>query len=168
MIQKKFILLMLVSMGFVASCGIYKFSGVNIPPDVQTLTVGYFPNEASIVSPTLSQLFGEKMKDKFQGETRLYLVPENGDFQISGVIKDYHVSPVAVQGNTTSSKSRLTIGIKVEFVCEKHPEMNFTETLSRFQDFDAVNSFESVEQELINDITDQLVQEIFNKIALNW
>lgn len=146
----------------------YGLSGVNIPPDISTLSVKYFPNEAALVTPTLSQSFTEKLKDKFLKETRLSIVPPDGDFQLSGVINTYKIEPVAITSNTGTSKNRLTIGAKVEFRCPKHKEVEFTETISNYAEFDATQNFQSLEKALIEDITQRMVQDIFNRVALQW
>jgi len=49
----------------------YDFKGAAIPADIQTFSVDFFSNEAAIVNPQLSMSFTEKLKTKFQSETRL-------------------------------------------------------------------------------------------------
>ena len=150
------------------SCGIYSMSGINIPEDVETVSVSFFPNEADIVNPQLSQLFTESLKDKWQNETKLDLIPTGGDFQFSGSITDYRVIAANIQDNTTSSSSKFIISIKIDFVCEKHPDLNFSKTFPSDEVFDASKPFESVENELTQIVVDEIIQDIFNKTALVW
>ena len=89
------------------SCGIYSFSGASIGT-AKTISIDFIQNKATLVSPTLSQVFTEKLKDKFIRETTLKLVESDGDMQISGVISEYSIAPVALQGNTQTSQNRLT------------------------------------------------------------
>lgn len=154
----------------VTACKVqYGFNLVSLPEDVKTVSVQYFPNNASIVEPTISQKFTEKLKNKFVTETNLGLVPTNGDFAFSGEIVDYVVAPVSVQsGTTTASLNRLSISIKAKFVCEKHPELGFDQVFTNFTDFDATKDITEVESALIDEITDMTVQDIFNKSAVNW
>lgn len=151
-----------------SGCGFYKMNGVTIPPDIETISITYFENKAPIINPLLSQLVSEKMKNKFISETQLRLVANSGDFSVSGEITDYTVEPVAVQTNTSSTLNRLKITIKAKLECEKHPKLNFEQSFTQFQDFDANKTFSSVESKLNDEITDMLIQEIFNKIAINW
>lgn len=147
----------------------YGFNLVSLPEDVKTVSVQYFQNNASIVEPTLSQIFTEKLKNKFVTETNLGLVPNKGDFAFSGEVVDYVVAPVSVQsGTTTASLNRLTISIRAKFECEKHPELAFDKVFTNFTDFDASKDLSSVEATLIDQITDMSVQDIFNKSAVNW
>ena len=151
-----------------SSCGIYSMSGINIPEDVETISVSFFPNDADIVNPQLSQLFTESLKDKWQNETKLDLIPNGGDFQFSGSIVDYKVIAANIQDNTTSSSSKFVISIKVDFVCEKHPDLNFSKIFPSDEVFDASRSFESVENEMTQIVVDEIIQDIFNKTALVW
>lgn len=149
-------------------CGIYSLSGVNIPDDVKSISIEYFPNQAPQIAPTLSQEFTEKLRDKFQNETRLYLRDEEGDYQISGVITDYRIEPVGVTGNTEAAENRITMSAKLSFKCPKHPDFDFEKTYSNFRNFEASINIDAIESELIRDLTDMMVQDIFNDIALKW
>ena len=40
--------------------------------------------------------------------------------------------------------------------------------LSKFTQFDAKDNFQSVENTLSEDLSKQIIQEIFNKVALKW
>ena len=164
---KKGILIGLFTMitGILGGC--YSFQGASIPPDVNTYSVDFFLNRAATVNPKLSQIVTEKLKDKMNN-TRLNFVRENGDFSFSGAIIAYTVAPIAVQDNANASKNRLTITVNVKFVCPKHPESNFSSDFSAFEDLDATKNLSSLESTLVSTITDQLIQEIFNKAAVNW
>ena len=152
----------------ISSCGFYKMNGVTIPPDVESVSIQYFDNKAQIVNPLLSQTISERLKNKFISETRLTLTAQNGDFALQGEITEYTVEPVSIQNNTSSSLNRLKITVRVKMDCTKHPKMSFDQSFTQFQDFDANKSFTSVETNLVSSITDMLVQEIFNKTAINW
>jgi hypothetical protein len=46
--------------------------------------------------------------------------------------------------------------------------LEFDQRFTQFEDFDANTSLADVEASLIESITDNLAQEVFNKAALNW
>ncbi|MCB9252787.1 MAG: hypothetical protein H6605_09995 [Flavobacteriales bacterium] len=162
----KQIFIRVLVMSFLFS-GCYSFQGASIPPDVSTFSVGFFENKAATINPKLSQIVTEKLKDKMNN-TRLDFTRQNGDFAFEGIINTYTVAPIAVQGDANASKNRLTIGIHVKFVCVKHPDKNFDSDFSSFSDFDATKNFSGLESTLVQEITDQLIQEVFNKAAVNW
>jgi hypothetical protein len=56
----------------------------------------------------------------------------------------------------------------VKLVCKSDPKLSFEQSFSNFQDFDATKDFNTVEKELAEEISDMLIQSIFNKAAINW
>ncbi len=145
----------------------YSLSGINIPQDVKNISIQYFDNKASLINPSLSQKFTEQLKDKFLRQTPLALVASEGDYRISGYISDYKTEPVATN-NSAALKNRFTMSVYVVFECPKHKEMNFTETITKFQEFPATQTFQSLESSLSEEVGGQIIQEIYNKIALKW
>jgi hypothetical protein len=161
------IYLFLLSVIF-TGCKVYSFTGASISPDVKTISIAYFPNQASLVQPSLSQVFTEKLRDKFISQTSLNQVTLNGDLQFEGAITDYTAMPTAIQGNEQAALNRLTITVNVKFVNTKDEKQSFQTSFSRFTDYDSRKNLASVEQELINEICNQLVDDIFNKAVINW
>lgn len=161
------ILAILLTLTGCKSCKL-SLSGVNIPPDVKNISIGYFENNASLVNPTLSQKFTESLKDRFLRGTSLAIVKSEGDFQITGEITDYKIIPVASNANTGSQKNRFSIAVRVKFVSPKHKEMDFENVIDKFQEFDASLNFQTVESTLSEEVSNQIIQEIFNKVALKW
>ena len=151
-----------------SGCGVYSFTGASVSPDIKTISIKYFTNLAQLAPPTLSQVFTEAMKDKFISQTNLTMVERNGDLNFEGTITGYSTSPIAIQGNETAAKNRLTITVNVKFTNQKDEKMNFETTFTRYSDFDSNAILSSVETVLIKDINTQLVQDIFNKAIINW
>lgn len=160
-------LLLITSFPLLQSCGIYSFSGAEIG-EAETISIAFIENKANLVSPTLSQVFTEKLKDKFIRETTLKLVDSDGDMQISGTIVDYNITPVALQGATQSSQNRLTIKSNIKFENKTAEKYDFDEVFQNFTDFDANINFSSVEAQLNETIIDMMVQDVFNKAVINW
>jgi hypothetical protein len=146
----------------------YDFKGAAIPADIQTFSVDFFSNEAAIVNPQLSMSFTEKLKTKFQSETRLSLTNANGDYKFGGSIVEYSVTPAALNANVGTAQNQFNIKVRVEFVCEKYPEKSFARDYAFFKIFDASSTFESVEESLSTEIQNQIVQQIFAAVALDW
>lgn len=146
----------------------YDFQGTNIPADVQTFSVLFFGNEAALVNPKLSMNFTEKLKSKFQTETRLGLVGTNGDYQFAGAITEYNVVPASLNADIGTAQNQFNIKVRCEFSSEKYPEKNFARDFSFFKIFDASKPFESVEESLSIEIQTQIVQQIFATVALDF
>lgn len=152
----------------VTGCGVYSFTGASIPAGAKTVSVKYFPNNADLVEPTLSQTFTESLRDKFVSQTNLELISGGGDLQFEGEITTYKVTPVAITGNQTAALNRLTISVKVKFVNLLDETKNFESSFSRYEDFPSDQDLASTQQELIDQINEMLVEDIFNKSVVNW
>ena len=150
------------------SCITINYSFTGAPITAETISIDYFPNKASIVNSALSQNFTDAMRDKFVNQTKLELVTQNAELQIAGEIVDYRTSAMAIQGNEQAALNRLTITVMVRFVNTINEDESFEQRFSSYQDYDASSSFASVEDELVNQISERLVQDIFNKALVNW
>ena len=158
-------LLLLVTVGCKVN---YSFTGGSIDPKIKTISIQYFPNNAILVQPSLSQSFTEALKDKFSSQTKLNLIKKGGDMNIEGAITGYSTSPVAIQGNETAALNRLTITINVKFTNSLDEKQNFEQTFSRYADYPSSQNLSAVEETLIKDINTALVEDIFNKSVVNW
>ena len=120
-----------VMLAFLSGCGMYSFSGASISPEVKTFSVQYFANRATLVQPTLSQAFTERIKDRFISQTSLRQVDRDGDIQFEGYISDYRAQPVAIQGSETAALNRLSISVLVKFTNTKDATQTFESTFTR-------------------------------------
>lgn len=160
--------LMFFLIGF-TSCKInYTFSGASYSADTQTFNVAFFQNQATIVNPSLSNVFTEALKDRINTQTKLKLVQQNGDIQYEGAITNYQVSAQSISGNETAALNRLTITVTVKFTNTKTPTQNFERSFSQFADYESTKSLNMVEEELVKEIVDKLTTDIFNASLVNW
>ena len=164
------IIVLLATMGsLMPSCTIrYTFTGANLSPEVRTFTVYYFPNRAKLINPTLSQNFTEKLKTKIERQTSLNELSENGDIEFEGQITGYEFRPMAVQKDDVSSKTRLTVSIKLKYTNHKVPDDDFEQTFTAYEDFDSNLPISSVEDDLTNNLIEKLTEDIFNATIANW
>lgn len=163
-------LILLVIAGMYTSCSI-SLNGASIPPEMKTIDVEYFDNNALFVVNNLSQQFTESLKDRIRSQTRLSIVrnPE-ADASFSGAITNYTIVPVSVQASNPNAPpianaSRLSITVKVKYannISKKGFEQDFTKTA------DFSGDIASQEQNLIQTINKQLTEDIFNKAFADW
>ena len=163
----KLILATLLSISFI-SCGIYSFSGKSIPNEAKTISVNYFNNKAATVQPSLSQVFTERLKDMFLEQTNLDIIENEGDLSFSGYISKYQIKPIAIKANETAGQNRLTITVKVTYNNSLDFKNNFENNFSRYRDYDSSQSISDIENTLIEEITNELAEDIFNKAFVNW
>lgn len=153
----------------VQSCGIYSFTGTSIQPDVKSITINYFEYTALKVNPSLSNQMTEAVQEKFRKLTKLEQVDMDGDLEIVGAITGYDVKATSIGANEQAAQNRLTVNVKVTFINRKYPEDNFEDKgFSAYADFDAMQSLESVESGLCEEIVEKIVEDIFNSTVANW
>lgn len=146
----------------------YSFTGASISPEVKTISIGYFQNKAQLVVPTLSRSLTEDLQNYFTSQTNLILVDRNGDLNLDGSITGYSVQPQAISGNEVAQLNRLTITVQVKFTNKFDEKQDFESTFSRYLDYPSSQNLASVQDDLIAQINEQLVQDIFNKAVVNW
>ena len=146
----------------------YSFTGASISPDIKTVSIQYFQNQAPIVMPSLSRDFTEAMKDRFISESNLKVTNDMGDLNFEGEITGYEIRPQAIQSGDIAASNRLTITVRVKFSNTKDPKQDFDTSFSQFAEYPSEKNFESVERELVNEILKKLTEEAFNKAVVNW
>lgn len=160
--------LALVALGL-GSCGIYSFSGTSIKPDVKSITINLFEYKALKVNPSLSNDLTEAIRTQFRKMTALEQMDMDGDLEISGAVTGYDVKASAIAAGDVAAQSRLTVTVKVDFTNRKYPEEDFTnKSFSAYADFDSANSLDAVESQLVQEIIDKLVEDIFNATVAQW
>ena len=121
-----------------------------------------------MVSPTLSAMLTEALKDKFSRQTKLQLVDENGDFAFEGEITGYSSTTASVSSDNYAQLNRLTITVRVEFTNLVEPNNSFVQTFTQFADYDSQQLLTDIQSELDQQIVDQIVTDIFMAAAANW
>lgn len=156
-------------------CGVYSFTGASISPDIETISIGTFYNNATLGPSNMSILFTEAIKDYYQQNTSLTLVDDNGDLQLEGYISDYKITPVSASASSSdddadySSSSRITITVSCSYINTKDDEFDFDKNFSFFVDYDESSTdLSSEEQTFVEEIFDQIILDIFNASVANW
>lgn len=164
------LLLILLSFLSLTACTIsYKLNGASIDyTTTQTISFEYIPIKASLVYAPLAVTFNDKLQQKYINQTRLEQVKTSGDLQISGAITGYSLSNQAINTDAYATVTRLTIKVKIKFVNKHNKSENFEKEFSQYEDFDASRLLTDVQDELCEQITDKLVEEIFNATVANW
>jgi len=159
----------LLSAFCLTDCITISLTGGSINPNAKTAFVAMFPNNASLVNPSLSQEFTQALKDRIQSQTPLTIVDaRNADYTFEGAITNYTVSPIALQGNDVAAMNRLMISVRVTFKNRFEENLNFEQTFSRYSDYSSQLDFTSIESGLMQEIVTTLTEDIFNKAFVNW
>lgn len=147
----------------------YKFNGSALNYDIyKTINVGEFPIRAALVYPPLQQTFENQLLDAITRQTRLQEVDGPADLELTGEITGYSLSPQAVGEDAYATQTRLTITVRVKYSDTQNPSNNIDQTFSAYEDFSSSLMLIDVQDELCQQISEQLVDLIFNATLGNW
>ena len=148
-------------------CGAYSFTGVTT--DAESIQIDFFPNQAPLVEPNLTQRFTNDLQELFTRQTNLALVPNNGELHLSGEITGYRVTPLSGVSNQTAAQNRLTVTVNVRYVNTKNEKDDFERSFSFYSDFAANSQLTgSVLETALDEIIERITQDIFNAALSNW
>lgn len=154
-----------------ASGGCYSFKGISIDPNIKTFFVQNFENIAPNAPPTLAVDFTERLKDKVRTETPLILKSEEPDAEFTGKVTDFRVVPVAPKPGEFVALNRLEIRFSINYTVNKEGvpgSWPAEKTFSHFGEFPNDTDLLTVQDQLITDISRQLLEDIFNAAFNNW
>lgn len=169
-LNKKITTLLALLLLIVTGCSIsYTFSGASIDyTKVRSISIYDFPNQAPSVYPPLAQSFTEGLKDKYIRQTRLQIVPDNGDLHLEGEITGYDLVQMAVKDDMYASETKLTITVRVRYRNRVSPEEDFEQNFSANRPFSNDRMLQDVQDELCAAIIEELTDQIYNATVANW
>ncbi len=148
--------------------GCYSFQGISIPPDVNTYYVELFEPQVEDLPPTLPRDFTELLKDKIRRESRLTYNDTDPDIEFSGIITRFEVTPEAPKAEQQIGFNKLTISVNVNFVNNRNEKANWKSSFEFYDLFEPSQNLLDVQANLIDNITKELADRIFNKAFTNW
>lgn len=157
-----------------SSC--YSFTGSSLSPEMKTVKINTFPNNAANNLPSLSQDFTVALQNRFLQRTTLKGAVEKPDLLIEGEITDYNITPTSVGASTTTTsgntiqaaQNKLTITVKVHYENNKDPKLNFDRTYSDEAVFNSDLDLNTIETAQVKIVNDRIINKIFNDIVANW
>ena len=152
------------------SCTVsYKFNGASINYDkVKTITIEDFANRASYVWGPMAPMFNTDLQDIYVQQTRLQQVKRGGDLQLSGEITAYDQFNKSISSDGYSSMVQLKLTVNVRFTNNTNHDEDFERNFSATRDFDASQSLDSVQEDLVTQMIKEIVDAIFNAAVANW
>ena len=162
-------LIVLLALVAICSACAYKFSGASIPPQMKTVNVRVFENNAPLVVPTLSNQLTEALKTRIRNQTSLSVSTGEADAVFEGRITGYDIKPVALQGTSTptAGANRLTITVSVKYRnnVKDHEKESFEESFTKYLDYSPTAAAIPA---AIENINKQLTEDIFNRAFAQW
>ena len=165
----KYILPVLV-VPMLAACAVsYKFTGASIDyTKVRTVSITQFQNRAAYQWAPMASMFNDALTDAFVQQTKLQQVARGGDLQLDGEITGYDQFNKSISSDGFSSMVQLKMSVNVRFTNNTDHEEDFERQFSASRDFDASQSLDSVQEELVEQMIKEIVESIFNAAVANW
>ncbi len=149
----------------------YKLNGSAIDYSVyKTISVENFPIRAALVYPPLQVTFENTLVDYIERNTRLQtsVGNSNADLRLEGEITGYKLTPMGVGADAYAAQTRLTITVRVRYIDNKAEGKDLDQTFSAYRNFDANEMLTDVQDQLCAEISEELVELIFNATLGNW
>ncbi|MEY4384580.1 MAG: hypothetical protein RI995_2122 [Bacteroidota bacterium] len=146
----------------------YSFKGASLASELKTIQISNIKMEAAGGPTNLSLEANEKLKEYFQRNTSLKLSTINPDLLLEGTILGYELSPQAPTSDDKAGINRLTLRIQFRLTNRLDESKNFEQEFSFYQDFPQNQTLSQVEKSLIPKLLDQIILDLFNKMAGDW
>lgn len=159
---------LLLSVCCLLSTGCYSFRGTSIPPSVNTFYVESFEDQTTGAAPTLAQDFTILLTDKIRSESRLQPTETDPDIEFKGTVTRFQVTAEAPQPDEQVSFNNLNIEVYIEYSEKDNEDAAWQKSFPFFRPFPADVTLLEVQDQLIQEISEQIVEDIFNKAFTNW
>ena len=152
------------------SCSVsYKFNQASIDySKTKTIQIADFPIRAPYVWAPMAGIFNNQLKDQFANHTKLTQVRRNGDLKIEGEITRYEQRNKSVSSEGYSQQTELSITVNVRFTNNKKHDEDFERTFTAQSSFDTTQSLNSVQEQLVTEMIQNICDQIFNATVANW
>ena len=162
--------LTLLCLATLAACTIsYKFTGTSIDyTKTKTVSLDKFPIRANYVWSPMESMFYNSLSDAFAQKTKLKVLKRGGDLQLSGEIVEYSQTNKSISSDGYSAQVQLKITVNVRFVNNIKHDEDFEQRFSATAEYDSSQQLNAVQEQLVQEMIDDIVDQIFNATVANW
>ncbi len=147
----------------------YSFSGSSINYDkVKTISIDKFPIRCAYVWAPMESMFYNSLNDAYAQKTKLSVLKQNGDMQLAGEITEYSQTNKSISSDGYSAQTQLKMTVNVRFVNNTKHEEDFERQFSATADYDSSQQLTAVQEELVQQMINDIVDQIFNATVANW
>ena len=166
----KSVLLALLSLVMVCGCTVsYKLNGASIDYNtIKTITLETISNRAAYQWAPMAPMFNNTLSDRYNSQTKLRQVKRDGDLVLSGEITSYDQTNKSISADGYSSMVQLKITVKVKFTNNKQHNDDFDKTFTANREYDSSQQLSAVQEELVQQMIDDIVDQVFNATVANW
>lgn len=166
----KAVLFILASLILMSGCSVsYKLNGASIDYNtIKTITIETITNRAAYQWAPMAPMFNTSISDIYNRQTKLRQVKRDGDLVLSGEITSYDQTNKSVAADGYSSMVQLKMTVKIKFTNNKRHEDDFDRSFSASREYDSSQQLSAVQEELVQQMIDDIVDQVFNATVANW
>ena len=170
-IKKKQLLWAVIGLCIITACSFkgYKFNGASIDyTQTKTIQIAEFQNRSSYVWGPMASMFNNRLRDQFADHTKLIQVKRNGDLRLDGEITQYSQRNKSISSDGHSAQTELSMTVNVRFTNTKKHSEDFERQFTATATYETTQSLNAVQEELVTQMTRDIVGQIFNATVANW
>lgn len=145
----------------------YSFKGISIPPDINTFFIENFEDVTGEVPPGFTQQFSDDLSLKIRNNSRLNIDNNDADLYFSGRFTQFTVRAEDPNSATGTALNKLYVKLEVTKYNSKTEEEE-KYRYDEFAEFGADQDFFDVQEAILEDLTERLLERIFNDSFTNW
>ena len=147
----------------------YSFNGSSINYDkVKSISLTKFPIRCAYVWAPMESMFYNSISDVYSKKTKLKVEKKNGDMQLSGEITEYSQTNKSISKDGYSAQTQLKMTVNVRFVNTTKHDEDFERSFSATADYDSKLKLTAFQEELVQQMIDDIVDQIYNATVANW
>lgn len=160
----------LLAASVLTACSIsYGLTGTSIDyTKTKTVSLDKFPIRANYVWSPMESMFYNSLSDAFAQKTKLTVLKRGGDLQLSGEIVEYSQTNKSISSDGYSAQVQLKITVNVRFVNNVKHEEDFEKRFSATAEYDSTQQLAAVQEQLVQEMINDIVDQIFNATVANW
>lgn len=153
-----------------AGCTVtYRLNGAAIDYSVyKSIQLEAFSNRAAYQWGPMAPMFNNTLSDVFNRQTKLKQVKKDGDLVLSGEITSYDQTNKSISADGYSSMVQLKMTIQVHYTNTKDHKKDFDKSFTANREYDSSQQLSAVQEELVQQMIDDIVDQIFNSTVADW
>ncbi len=134
----------------------------------KTFTIETFSNRAAYQWAPMAPMLNTSLSARYNDQTKLTQVRRDGDLNLSGEITSYDQTNKSISADGYSSMVQLKMTVKVKYVNNKKHEDDFERQFSASREYDSSQQLSAVQEELVQQMIDDIVDQVFNATVAKW
>jgi hypothetical protein len=116
----------------------------------------------------MEAMFYNSLSDAYARKTKLTVLKRDGDLQLAGEIVEYSQTNKSISSEGYSAQVQLKMTVNVRFTNTKNHDEDFEQRFSATTEYESTMQLVNVQDQLVQEMIDNIVDQIFNATVANW